>query len=92
LLVRWAQRIGRAWVFYAPFVGLVVFDAATLAQWGWIGSAWTLVAPQLLQASVTYDPLRLAASEGVTTTVAVIGAARGDFARASFSWDLQGLR
>jgi hypothetical protein len=34
-----AQRIGGAWVFYPPFVGLVVLDAATLAQWGWHGSA-----------------------------------------------------
>ncbi|WP_372623822.1 DUF2793 domain-containing protein [Falsiroseomonas sp.] len=88
---RLTQRIGGAWVFYAPFVGLVVFDAAKLAQWGWSGSAWTLVAPRLLQASITYDPPRLAAGEGVTTTVDVPGAAFGDFARASFSLDLQGI-
>jgi hypothetical protein len=88
---RLAQRIGGAWVFYAPFIGLVVFDAATLAQWGWNGSAWTLVAPRLLQASITYDPPSLAAGEGVTTTVTVPSAALGDFARASFSLDLQGI-
>ncbi|WP_372624649.1 DUF2793 domain-containing protein [Falsiroseomonas sp.] len=88
---RLAQRIGGAWVFYAPFVGLVVFDAATLAQWGWNGSAWTLVAPRLLQASVIYDPPSLAAGEAVITTVTVSGAALGDFARASFSLDLQGI-
>jgi hypothetical protein len=76
-------------VFYAPFVRLVVLDARTLAQWGWNGSAWTLVAPRLLQASISYDPPSLAASEGVTTAVAVAGAALGDFARASFSLDLQ---
>ncbi|WP_372623414.1 DUF2793 domain-containing protein [Falsiroseomonas sp.] len=88
---RLAQRIGGAWVFYAPFAGLVMFDAATLAQWGWNGSAWALVAPRLLQASVTYDPPSLAAGEGATTSVTVPGAALGDFARASFSLDLQGI-
>jgi hypothetical protein len=31
---RLVQRIGDAWVFHAPFTGLVVFDAATLAQMG----------------------------------------------------------
>lgn len=66
-------------------------DAATLAQWGWNGSGWTLVAPRLLEASVTYDPPSLAAGAGVTTTVTVAGAALGDFARASFSLDLQGI-
>ena len=85
------QRIGGAWVFYTPFVGLVVFDAATLAQWGWNGSAWALIVPRLLQASVTYDPPSLAAGDGVTTTVTVTGAALGDFAQASFSLDLQGI-
>ena len=88
---RLAQRIGGAWAFYAPFVGLVVFDAATLAQWGWNGSAWAVVAPRLLDASITYDPPSLAAGTGVTTTVTVTGAALGDFARASFSLDLQGI-
>ena len=88
---RLAQRIGGAWVFYAPFVGLVVFDAATLAQWGWNGSTWALVAPRLLQASVTYDPPSLAAGDGVTTAATVTGAALGDFARASFSLDLAGV-
>ncbi len=87
---RLAQRIGGAWVFYAPFVGLVVFDAATLAQWGWNSSAWAVVAPQLLEASVSYDPPSLAVGAGVTTNVNVAGAALGDFARASFSLDLQG--
>jgi hypothetical protein len=65
-----AQRIGGAWVFYAPFVGLVVLDVVTLAQWGCNGSAWTLVAPRLLQASVTCDPPSLAAGEGVGAGVA----------------------
>jgi hypothetical protein len=88
---RLAQHIGGAWVFYAPFVGLVLFDAATLAHWGWNGIAWTVVAPRLLQASVAYDPPSLAPGEGVSTTVAVPGAALGDFACASFSLDLQGV-
>lgn len=88
---RLAQRIGGAWVFYAPFVGLVVCDAATLAQCGWNGNAWAVIAPRLLEASVTYDPPSLAAGAGVTTTVMVTGAAPGDFARASFSLDLQGI-
>ncbi len=88
---RLAQRIGGAWVFHAPFVGLMVFDASTLAQPVWTGSAWTLLAPRILEASVTYDPPSLAAGEGVTTTVTVAGAALGDFARASFSLDLQDI-
>lgn len=88
---RLSQRIGGVWVFHAPFVGLVVFDAATRAQWGWNGSAWTLVAPRLLEASVTYDPPSLAAGAGVITTMTVTGAVLGDFARASFSLDLQGI-
>ncbi len=86
-----AQRIGGAWLFYAPFVGLVVFDAATLPQWGWIGNAWVLVAPGLRQARVSFDPPSLAAGEGVTTTVPVPGAALGDFACARFSIELQGV-
>jgi hypothetical protein len=86
-----AQRIGGAWVFHAPFVGLVVFDTATLAQRAWTGSAWTLFVPRLLEASITYDPPSLAAGAGVTTTLNVTGAALGDFARASFSVDLQGI-
>jgi hypothetical protein len=88
---RLAQRIGGAWVFYTPFVGLVVFDAATLSQRAWTGSAWTLNAPRLLDASTSYDPPSLAAGKGVTTTVTVAGAALGDFAQASFSLDLQAL-
>jgi hypothetical protein len=45
-------------VFYAPFVGLVVFASVTLVQCGWNGSAWTLVAPRLLHASETYRVAR----------------------------------
>ncbi len=46
---------------------------------------------RLLQASVTHDPPSPAAGDGITTIVAVTGAALGDFARASFSLDLQGI-
>ena len=69
----------------------MLVDAATLAQWGWNGSAWELVVPRLLQASVTYDPPNLAAGTGGTNSVTIPGAALGDFARASFSLDLQGI-
>jgi hypothetical protein len=86
-----AQRIGGAWAFHTPFVGLVVFDAATLARRVWNGGIWALLAPRLLEASTTYDPPSLAAGEGVTTSLAVNGAALGDYARASFSTDLQGV-
>jgi hypothetical protein len=86
-----APRIGGAWAFHTPFVGLVVFDAATLAQRVWNGGIWALLAPRLLEASVTYDPPSLAAGEGVTTTLTVTGATLGDYARASFSLDLRGI-
>jgi hypothetical protein len=69
----------------------VAFDAATLAQRVWNGGIWALLAPRLLEASVTYDPPSLAAGEGVTTSLTVAGAALGDFARASFSHDLLGI-
>jgi len=34
-----AQRIGGALAFYAPFVGLVLFDTAALVKQVWNGSA-----------------------------------------------------
>ncbi len=88
---RLAQRIGGAWVFHAPSVGLVVFDAATLSQRAWGGSASTLLAPRLLEGSASHDPPNLAAGEGLTTTVTVAGASLGDCVRANFSGDLQGI-
>ncbi len=78
---RLVQRIGGAWVFHAPLVGLVVFDTATLTQRVRLGSAWTLLVPRIIEASTTYDPPSRAAGEDVTTSVAVTGAALGDFAR-----------
>lgn len=44
-----------------------------------------------LTGSATYDPPSLADGAGTTTTVAVTGAALGDYATASFSLDLQGI-
>lgn len=44
-----------------------------------------------LDASAVYDPPNLADGAGVTTTVACVGAALGDFASASFSNALQGI-
>ncbi|MDO9714454.1 DUF2793 domain-containing protein [Paracraurococcus lichenis] len=88
---RLAQRIGGAWVYFAPFTGLVVFDAIMLAQWNWTSTAWTLVAPRILEATATYNPPSIAAGSGLTATIAVTGAALGDYARASFSLDLQGI-
>ena len=49
------------------------------------------IATRLLEASTTYDPPSIAADSGVTTTVTVTGAALDDYARASFSLDLQGI-
>jgi hypothetical protein len=68
-----------------------VIDTAMLARWGWTVSAWVAVAPRSLHASVSYDLPSLAPGEGVTASVAVPGAALGDFARASFSLDLHGI-
>jgi hypothetical protein len=45
----------------------------------------------MLYGSATYDPANLADGAGATTTVACIGAALGDFARATFSLDIQGM-
>jgi len=44
-----------------------------------------------LQGSATWDPANIAAGASTTTTVAVTGAAVGDYVRASFSLTLAGL-
>lgn len=44
-----------------------------------------------LYGSATYDPPNLSDGAGATTTVTCTGAALGDFARAAFSIDLQGI-
>jgi hypothetical protein len=88
---RLVQRIGGAWQSYAAFTGLLVFDVATLAAWVWNGSAWVQIGPRIIDGSMTYDPPSIAAGAGVNTTIAVTGAAMGDFVRASFGADLQGV-
>lgn len=45
----------------------------------------------MLRASAVYDAANLVDAAGVTTTVACVGAALGDFVLASFSLDLQGI-
>lgn len=48
-------------------------------------------APAPLAGSAVYDPPNLLALTGATTTIAVPGAALGDFVEASFDRDLQGV-
>jgi hypothetical protein len=45
----------------------------------------------LLTGSAVYDPASLIDGAGVSTTIACVGAALGDFARATFSLNLQGI-
>ncbi|WP_372623550.1 DUF2793 domain-containing protein [Falsiroseomonas sp.] len=82
---------GACWIIGTSPTGVWAGQANRLAQWSWNGIAWTLAAPQLLQASVTDDPPTLAASTGVTTSLTGTGAVLGGYARASFSLDLQGI-
>ena len=56
-----------------------------------IGTRINLDSLPAKEGSATYDPASLADGAGVTTTVAVTGAALGDFAFASFSNALQGI-
>jgi hypothetical protein len=50
-----------------------------------------VIGPRIIDCSATYDPPSITSGVGVTTTVAVTGAALGDFVRASFSPDWQGV-
>lgn len=88
---RIAQRIGGAWRFYTAAVGWRVWDLASQQDWAWDGAAWLPTGATLLRGSAVYDPPSLADGAGVTTTVTVPGAAPGDFVRAAFSLDLQGV-
>jgi hypothetical protein len=73
-------------VFHAPFVGLVVSDATTPAQWGgWNGSTWIVVLPRLLPATVNYDPPSLAAGATALLDITVTGACIGDLLQASLA-------
>lgn len=54
--------------------------------------AWTpALSATALSGSAVYDPASLADGAGVTTTITVTGAALGNYAKASFSLDLQGV-
>lgn len=88
---RIAQRIGGAWRFYTAAVGWRVWDLATQQDWAWDGAAWSPTGATVLRGSAVYDPPSLVDGAGVTTTVTVTGAAPGDFVRAAFSLDLQGV-
>ena len=88
---RLAQRLDSAWRFYVAATGWRVWDIATAQEWAWTGSAWAATGATTLSGSATYDPPNLADGAGTTTTVTVTGAALGDFARASFSQNLQGI-
>lgn len=65
-------------------VGFVCIGGGTPGTWARFGFV-------ALEASATYDPPSLADGAGTTTTVACSGAALGDYAKASFSLDLQGI-
>lgn len=64
---------------------------------GWVCTAsgtpgtWRPWGNIYLQASATYDPPSLNDGDGVTTTIAISGAALGDMAEAGFSNSLQGI-
>ncbi len=80
-------------------LGDIVWNTAPAAGGtvGWICTAsgtpgsWTAICYAPINGSATYDPPSLADGAGATTTVAVTGAALGDFAEASFSLDTQGV-
>jgi type II secretory pathway pseudopilin PulG len=55
------------------------------------GDARYVQLANVIDASATYDPPSLADGAGVTTTLAITGAAMGDFVLVSFSNDLQGI-
>lgn len=88
---RLAQFIDGAWSFYEPFEGLKVYVADEDTEYRHTGTAWEPALPRVLVGSATFDPPNLADGAGVSTTLAVGGAALGDFVLASFSLDLQGI-
>lgn len=78
------------------FVGERVYDS-TNKTW-YIGTAtaastdWQRESDkQVIEGSVVYDPPSLADGAGATTTIAITGAALGDYVEVSFSRDLQGI-
>lgn len=71
-----------------PAVGASVLLANA---WATSGALFRGVTSEWVEGSATYDPASLADGVGATTTVTVTGAALGDFVKASFSLDLQGI-
>ncbi len=77
----------------------VVLESDGVANWRIYYNEGALVdgvedaggAPEFLSASGTYDPASLLTLTGATTTLAVAGAALGDYVTASFSLDLAGV-
>jgi len=67
--------------------------ASILNNFQFVGNCSTLTAQYSrdFSASTTYDPPNLTAGTGATTTVALTGAAIGDYVLPSFSLDLQGI-
>jgi hypothetical protein len=88
---RLAQRLDSAWRFYAAATGWRVWDITTAQEWAFTGMVWAATGSTTLSGSATHDPPNLADGAGATTTVTVTGAALGDFTRASFSLNLQGI-
>lgn len=70
--------------------GTVVFNSASSSPVGWkyTGSVWEPFGASKLESSITWDPSSIAAGTYTTSTLTVLGAALGDYARASFSLDL----
>ena len=67
-------------------IGWTCTAAGSPGTWRGFGTVSTDIS-----GSATYDPPSLVDGDGATTTVTVTGAALGDFARASFSFDTQGI-
>lgn len=70
---------------YDTVNGKFWFKRAGASTTGWGAT------PTYREGSATYNPPNLADGDGVTTTVTVTGTVLGEYARASFSLDLQGI-
>lgn len=78
---------GQASITLSGFVGPTIIHA-WLTQTNW---NVRVVGEQILAATTTYDPPSIPNGASETTTVAVTGAATGDFVDVSFSRDTQGV-
>lgn len=78
-----------------PWSGLSTLTADLSSYWGagneQVGAGGTDVGNSVLRGEATFNPANLVDGAGETTTVTVTNAALGDFARASFSLDTQGI-